>query len=95
MVLGAKNTFFLDSHAPDDYRQRFDELIAKYPNGQQPEKTDWYLLIPYKSIKEYGCCGIDSIDELQDKHSAYFHQNFRQNCVIAEVSAKYSGDLLE
>jgi hypothetical protein len=38
-------------------RQKFVDVIYKYPDGLQP--NEWHLLLYYLVIKEQKCCGID------------------------------------
>ncbi|CAF4461977.1 unnamed protein product [Rotaria sp. Silwood2] len=63
----------------DNSRQRFYELIEKYPDGTIPD--DWNLIMSYRIIKDRRCCGIDLNKNLSRREGRYFYVNFPSNCL--------------
>ncbi|CAF1092446.1 unnamed protein product [Rotaria sordida] len=57
----------------DNSRQRFYELIEKYPNGAIPD--DWSLIMSYGAIKDRKCCGIDKNKNLSLREMRYFYSS--------------------
>ncbi|CAF1965895.1 unnamed protein product [Rotaria magnacalcarata] len=66
-------------HFVDHSRQKFHELIEKYPDGSVPD--DWNLMIYYHAIKDRKCCGIDKNKNLSLQEIQYFYRNFASNCL--------------
>jgi hypothetical protein len=67
------------SNFVNNNRQKFFELIEKYPDGSQP--TEWHLILHYVLIKEQKCCGIDRRVNLLSEHDNYFIKYFLLNCL--------------
>lgn len=57
-----------------DHINRFNDLIKKYPGGEQPK--EWRLMIPYVLINNRKCCGRD----FNNTESLYYRLAAAMNC---------------
>jgi hypothetical protein len=68
------------SHFIENSRQKFHELMEKYPRGEIPEEIS--LIPAYIAIKDKKCCGIVDNAKLNVSELFYFYQNFEENCDV-------------
>lgn len=66
-----------------DYENRFNELMAKYPNGERPDVSDWRLITPHVLIKEQQCCAKD----LVIPQNSYYELAVDAFCVAPEIKS--------
>ena len=67
------------SNIIENGRQKYYELIRKYPKGNEPD--EWRLLVFYLNIRENQCCYVDQ-DEPMLMVRLYFAVNYLENCLL-------------